>query len=56
MQPWSVVRSVRTMATMGVKEQKLALRKRVAGELKKLDAEDIQRQCRGNPIWQRGSG
>jgi hypothetical protein len=46
MKSWSCVRALRTLSTMALTEQKSALRKRIAEELKKLDVEEIEKQCR----------
>ncbi len=45
MKPWAFVKAMRTISIMALKEQKTALRKRIAGELKKLDSAEIARQC-----------
>jgi hypothetical protein len=38
-------RTVRAMVTMALKEQKVALRKQINDELKKIAPDEIERQC-----------
>ena len=42
--------AVRTMTTMALKEQKTALRQQVTAELKKLEAAEIERQCKQHNV------
>jgi hypothetical protein len=39
------IRIVRAMVTMAIKEQKVALRKQINDELKKIAPDEIERQC-----------
>jgi len=38
--------NIRSLSTMSLREQKTSLRKRVEESLKKLEPEEIERQCR----------
>ena len=46
MKPGPYVRGLQKFTNMALQEQKAALRKRTANELKRLDSNEIERQCR----------